>query len=116
MPDHVHAVVWFPDVGQLSPFMNEWKSQSSSAIRRLYESRFPHYWSQVGRTAVWQPRYYGFNVFSKRKLEEKLTYMHLNPVRAGLVEKAVAWPYSSARWYEQQKSVGLPIRWPPGME
>ncbi|MCA9075506.1 MAG: transposase [Planctomycetaceae bacterium] len=116
MPDHVHTLVWFPEVGQLSRFMNEWKSQSSAAIRKLYESQFPQYWSQVERTAVWQPRYYGFNVFSREKLEEKLTYMHLNPVRAGFVEKAVEWPYSSARWYEQHKSVGLPIRWPPGME
>ena len=116
MPDHIHALVWFPEIKQLSRFMNEWKSQSSAAIRKLYESRFPQYWSQVERTTVWQPRYDGFNVFSREKLEEKLTYLHLNPVRAGFVEKAIEWPYSSARWYEQHKSVGLPICWPPGME
>ncbi|MDG2387847.1 MAG: hypothetical protein P8M30_00875 [Planctomycetaceae bacterium] len=42
--------------------------------------------------------------------------MHMNPVRAGLVEKAVDWEWSSARWYEDQKEVWLPIHWPPGME
>lgn len=116
MPEHVHALVWFPEVGQLSRFMNEWKGQSSLAIRKLYEERFPACWSQVERAAVWQPRYYGFNVFSREKLEEKLIYMHLNPVRTGLVEKAVDWRYSSARWYELHQPVGLPICWPPGME
>jgi len=116
MPDHVHALVWFPATDQLSRFINEWKSQSSAALRKLYESKFPEYWNQVERTSVWQPRYYGFNVFTRQKIEEKLTYMHLNPVRTGLVNRAVDWPYSSARWYEQHKSVGLPIGWPPGME
>jgi len=49
------------------------------------------------------------------KLQEKLDYMHLNPVRAGLVEKAVDWPWSSARYYLLGRSVGLPIGWPPGI-
>jgi putative transposase len=65
---------------------------------------------------VWQARYYGFNLWSRQKLDEKLEYIHLNPVRAGLVEKAVEWKWSSARWYEIGKSAGLPISWPPGME
>jgi len=42
--------------------------------------------------------------------------MHMNPVRAGLVDRAVDWRWSSARWYIEQKSAGLPIRWPPGLE
>ena len=42
-------------------------------------------------------------------LEEKRTYMHRNPVRAGLVETAVAWRGSPARWYEQGRPVGVPI-------
>ena len=42
--------------------------------------------------------------------------MHMNPVRAGLVEKAVDWKWSSARWYDDRNPVGLPIRWPPGLE
>jgi hypothetical protein len=28
----------------------------------------------------WQRRYYDFNVYSRRKLEEKLEYMHANPM------------------------------------
>jgi hypothetical protein len=51
----------------------------------------------------WQPGYYSFEIYETRKLEEKLTYMHLNPVRAGLVEKAVDWKWSSARAYEEQR-------------
>ena len=44
------------------------------------------------------------------KVWEKLTYMHENPVRAGLAAQACDWAFSSARYYEQGRSVGVPIR------
>ena len=37
-------------------------------------------------------------------------------VRAGLVEHPTQWQWSSASWYLEGRSVGLPIRWPPGLE
>ena len=61
--------------------------------------------------AIWQARYYPFNVYSEEKLLEKLNYMHQNPVRRGLVENAVDWLWSSCRWYELRKPVGLSIGW-----
>jgi len=36
----------------------------------------------------WQARYYDFNVHNPEKRDEKLHYMHWNPVRRGLVDKA----------------------------
>jgi REP element-mobilizing transposase RayT len=35
----------------------------------------------------------------------KLNYIHLNPIRAGLVEKSEDWLYSSARNYLHQPSL-----------
>jgi putative transposase len=117
MPDHVHAMVWFPENRQLSPFMNEWKGQSSHALKKRFRKKFPNYTSQFDESdPVWQARYYGFNIWSRQKVEEKLDYIHMNPVRGGLVERAVDWQWSSARWYIEHKSVGLPIRWLPGFE
>jgi putative transposase len=73
MPDHVHALVWFPEVMQLSSFMNKWKDQSSHTIKNLYRTHYQKYWSQLGEDdAIWQPRYYGFNIYSRSKVEEKL--------------------------------------------
>jgi putative transposase len=117
MNDHVHAMVWFPETEQLSSFMNKWKEQSSREIKQMFRNHFANYWSRVDDSdPIWQARYYGFNVWSRSKAEEKLDYMHMNPVRAGLVQRAVEWTWSSARWYVEGKSVGLPIRWPDGLE
>ena len=40
---------------------------------------------------LWQPKSYVFHVYSERKLREKLDYMHTNPVKAGLVQRAEDW-------------------------
>lgn len=45
MSDHVHALIWFPETGQLSPFMNEWKTQSSIALKVLLRTELPNYWA-----------------------------------------------------------------------
>ena len=47
----------------------------------------------------WQPWYYDFNVYSGKKKREKLDYMHMNPVKRGLVESPEQWRWSSFRFY-----------------
>ena len=114
MLDHVHAVVWFPEEEQISRCMDKWKELTSKQIASLYQRQFPAYWRKLpGGDPIWQARYYGFNVFTERKLREKVEYMHNNPVRAGLVREACEWPWSSARFWLQGKPVGIPLSWPP---
>jgi len=110
MPDHVHALVWFAEDDQLSRFMKHWKRLSSVMLKRLYRDELTAYGRELNLAQpIWQPRYYSFNIFSSTKLLEKLEYMHNNPVRAGLVSSACAWPHSSARFYEEGKPVGVAL-------
>lgn len=112
MPDHVHSLVWFPEPGNLSDFMQVWKQRSSVQIERVLKTQLRRYGETIPNDdPVWQAKYYPFNVFSEQKVHEKLAYMHENPVRAGLVERAVDWRWSSARWYELRRPVGVPIGW-----
>jgi putative transposase len=112
MPDHVHAIVWFPEANRLSSFMQVWKSRSSRQLKRFVRGQMREYAKSLdAKEPFWQPKYYPFNLFTERKAKEKLDYMHLNPVRAGLVARAVDWPWSSARYYEQGKPVGVPLAW-----
>ncbi len=112
MPDHVHAIVWFPETGQLTRFMHGWKRMSSFRIRQWYRTEHPEYFKDFEEgDAFWQAKYYSFEIYSTEKLKEKLDYMHLNPVRIGLVQRAIEYKWSSARWYESRQSVGVPIEW-----
>lgn len=112
MPNHVHALVWFPQTTQLSRFLHGWKRMSSFFIRDWYRRNAPNYAQEFGEgIRLWQAKYHAFQINNRAKIEEKLTYMHLNPVRAGLVDRAVDWKWSSARWYERHQSVGVKIEW-----
>ena len=113
MPDHVHALVWLSDPRDLTRFLHGWKRMSSFRIRKWYAEHAPKYFEGFGPgDRLWQAKSYVFHVYSERKLHEKLDYMHLNPVRAGLVQRAEEWRWSSARWYLLHQSVGVPIWWP----
>lgn len=113
MPNHVHAVVWFPEGNQSSLFMDKWKELSSIKIASVFEAEFPAYWSKIPKNdSIWQKRYYDFNIYSESKLREKLDYIHNNPVKAGLVKDACEWSWSSARYWLMGKTVGVPIGWP----
>ena len=108
MPDHVHAMVAFNESDCLSTFMNQWKRRSSIQLKELFQSVMKQYGKQMDlEEPMWQPKYYCFNVYSENKVREKLTYMHNNPVKSGLVERPEDWMFGSARWYLMDKPVGV---------
>ncbi len=112
MPNHVHSLIWLPECGKLSQFMHAWKRRSSFNLRNWYRNGSANYLEDVEeRNRFWLPKYHSFEIHSRHKLEEKLVYMHENPVRAGLVSAAIDWAWSSARWYADRTSVGVPIQW-----
>src|ERR1039458_9627313 len=67
--------------------------------KTLTRSRLPPTVHDHSRYRLWQRRFYPFNVFSEDKIQEKLTYMHNNPVKRGLVSSPGDWPWSSWRFY-----------------
>ena len=112
MPDHVHALIWFSKTGHLSQFMQQWKGRSSKGTKEFLYRTMPEYTSKFPKTdPIWQVRFYSFEIYTTAKIEEKLNYMHMNPVRAGLVQMPTEWRWSSARWYIEGRTVGIPIQW-----
>jgi len=112
MPDHVHLIVWFGESGELSLFMKSWKQTSSMKLKRMLRGVAPKFASSIPpEDPFWQPKYYPFNLYSATKAEEKLDYMHKNPVTAGLVDRPVAWRWSSARHFLLQDPSVVPLEW-----
>ena len=61
------------------------------------------------RYSLWQTEKNVFPIFSERKFMEKVQYIHQNPVRAGLVERATDYQWSSARIWEGCQSSDEPL-------
>lgn len=69
MPDHVHALVWLPEAGQLSAFMHSWKRRSSMGLRDGYRQVSPNYTPDFGEgDRFWQSKYYAFEIYERDKL------------------------------------------------
>jgi putative transposase len=55
---------------------------------------------------VWQEGYHPQEIISHNMFEQKVNYMHFNPVRRGYVNEPVHWKYSSASTFANE-SKGL---------
>ena len=68
--------------------LNGWSESLASGARR----RSGCSWQSGGG--------YDRNITDGATLLKMIDYIHLNPVRKGLVERASDWTWSSAGWYE----------------
>jgi putative transposase len=96
MPEHVHLLLSEPERGNLALALQMLKQASSHKLRQL-------------GIPFWEPRYYDFNVWSEYKVRDKLNYIHLNPVRRGLVTLPEDWVWSSSRHYSTGEDCGVEI-------
>jgi putative transposase len=78
-------------------------------------------WKRKHKYSVWQVEKNVFSIFSEPIFMQKVNYIHMNPVRAGFVERAIDYCWSSARiWHgcpneDEPLSVDInQIRWRRG--
>ncbi len=99
MGNHYHLIVETPKSG-LSAFMH--------AVNSAYTTYFNIKRKRAGH--LFQGRYRSVLIEKDSYLLELSRYIHLNPVRAGLVEKPEDYPYSSYRSYLSPKEETIVFR------
>lgn len=65
--------------------------------------------SNVENMQFWQQNNHPIEIWSSEVFQQKLNYIHNNPVKAGFVVNANNWKYSSARNYENNDQTVLEI-------
>jgi len=86
MPDHLHLFVCVPP-GAVG--LSVWMKSLKNTLSR--------HWRESGIEAPhWQKGFFDHLIRSGESHAEKWKYVRENPVRAGLVEHADAWPYGGA--------------------
>lgn len=118
LPDHYHLLLWFPPDHRLVDFLRDFKSLVAKQIlewirkeridRLLagFELKRTPRRERDARYCVLQYNNYVRTMIGNRVLRQKLSYIHLNPVRKGLAETPEAYSHSSARAYVG-KGLGL---------
>ncbi len=85
MPDHLHFLTSGSDESSLPSFVALFKQLSSYRLKRIVV------------TAVWQISYYDRVLRSEDDMGALMQYIWENPVRAGLADRAIEYPYSGPR-------------------
>jgi len=119
MPEHIHLLMGEPKIGTPSTVMQVLKQRVSRRLRGRRRRRSKgtsqlSLWSETRLPrAFWQRRFYDFNGWSREKKNEKLEYVHFNPVKRGLVADPKLWIWSSCRFYALgEKGLCTPDRIP----
>ncbi|MGE3818790.1 MAG: transposase [Isosphaeraceae bacterium] len=109
MPEHAHMIVR-PRVGGagVAGILQGIKQPVGRRAFPYLEAHAPHWLPRLtrrrgGRTErlFWQSGGgYDRNITEPRTLKAMIDDPHANPVRRGLVERDVDWPWSSAGWYQ----------------
>ncbi len=113
MPEHIHLIIWQGESpitrsllalksGFAREVLGRWRELDAPVLARLTDAQ--------GRQRFWQRGGgYDRNIRDEDELREKITYIHNNPVKRGLVGRPTDWAWSSARWYDGDRDGPVPI-------
>ena len=103
LPDHLHAVIRMVDATADYPRL--WQDIKKGFTRRVVPA---------GGPSPWQSRYWERTVRDDAERQALVDYVHINPLKHGLVETVAAWPHSSFHRYVSRG--WLPHDWAAGSE
>jgi putative transposase len=94
LPDHLHAVWTLPEGD--ADFATRWRLIKATFSRNLATGeRISGSRAAKGERGIWQRRYWEHTIRSENDFERHVDYVHINPVKHGLVPRVNDWPYSS---------------------
>lgn len=103
MPNHFHLLVWPREDRDLARYM-QW-------VTRTHAQRWHLAHQSVGSGALYQGRYRAVPVQNDRHFLVACRYVERNPARAGLVQDATTWRWSSA-WRGESRDRPPLAAWP----
>ena len=108
MTSHIHMILGTKKIS-FSDLMRDMKGfisrkLKSAIINNDYESRREwlidlFYDKNTKQFNIWQPESHTIELDNNKIIDQKLEYIHKNPVEAGFIEKEEDWIYSSAKNY-----------------
>jgi putative transposase len=93
MPNHVHVLIRLDHNYGLSKIVYSWKSFTAHKANQILK--------RSGR--FWQREYWDRLIRDEEHFNRVVNYIHMNPVKAGLVEKVEEWRFSSVGLFEYEK-------------
>lgn len=95
MDNHVHLIIYADAVNNISNYMHD--------VNTEYGINYNNKNNRVGY--VFQGRYKSIPIKNIKQLITCIKYVHMNPVKAKLVEKEEQYEFSSYKWYKSNSDI-----------
>jgi putative transposase len=99
MPNHVHLIVKTSKNWPLAKIVHSWKSFTAHEINKILT---------VPKKHIWQREYWDRFIRNEDHFRKALDYIHMNPVKAGLVDHPKDWQWSSYKAYFNHRDGDAP--------
>jgi putative transposase len=113
LPDHLHCVIELPIDD--ADFALRWRLIKSHFSKLLPKTELLSATRvRRGERGIWQRRYWEHLIRDEKDFSAHIDYVHLNPLKHGLVKKVSDWPYST---FHLLREIGVyPADWAGGDE
>ncbi|MBC3883265.1 transposase [Undibacterium sp. LX40W] len=94
LPEHLHCVLTLPPGD--SDFSLRWRLIKTAFSRALpREERISATRQKYGERGIWQRHYWEHLIRDELDFQRHVDYVHVNPLKHGLVKRVRDWPYST---------------------
>ena len=93
LPDHLHAVWRLPEGD--SDYSGRWRAIKAGFVRRVGDVPGAQRRNHRGEARIWPSRFWEHTLGDERDLRHHVDYVHINPVKHGLVQRVCDWPWST---------------------
>ena len=108
LPDHLHTVWTMPDGD--ADFATRWRLIKSAFSRSIARSeRISASRAAKGERGIWQRRYWEHTIRDENDFARHVDYVHINPVKHGLVRRVCEWKHSS--FHRHVEDGTYPVDW-----
>lgn len=113
LPEHMHCVWTLPPGDMAYPL--RWRLIKTLFCRALPQDEYRSPLRvQRGERGIWQRRYWEHLIRDDEDFRRHLDYVHINPLKHGLVGRVQDWPYSS--FHRDVRRGVYPLDWGGGMD
>jgi putative transposase len=109
--EHLHALITLPEGD--ADYSTRWRLIKTWFSRHLPDNAKPATRRKFDEADIWQRRFWARLIIDESDYRNHVNYIHINPVKHGLVSRVADWPYSSFHRYVANGV--LPLDWACGV-
>ena len=103
MPDHLHVIWSMPQADcDYATRIRLIKSAFTKDLAGFGGATASESRASKGERGVWQRRYWEHTIRDERDFQAHLDYIHINPVKHGVVARPGDWPHSTYRIWQER--------------